>query len=74
VPRANTTDPDVQVMHNHKGYAAGYNGQIAVTADQVIIGARLSQHPDDRILLNLCVPRIPSMALTSRFARPALGP
>jgi hypothetical protein len=23
---------------------------------------------------NLCVPRIPSMALTSRFARPALGP
>jgi Transposase DDE domain len=52
VPRAGTTDPDVQVMHNHKGYAAGYNGQIAVTADQVIIGARLSQHPDDRTLLN----------------------
>ena len=25
-------------------------------------------------LCSLCVPRIPSMALTSRFARPALDP
>jgi hypothetical protein len=54
VPLADTTDPDVRVMHNHKGYAAGCNSQIAATADQVIIGARLSQHPDDRTLLNLC--------------------
>jgi transposase len=51
-PRANTTDPDVRVMHNHKGCVAGYNGQIVVTADQVIVGAMLSQHPVDRTLLH----------------------
>ena len=37
-PRANTTDPDVRVMRNQKGYVAGYNGQLVVTADQVIVG------------------------------------
>jgi len=30
-PRANTTDPDVRVMRNQKGYVAGYNGQLVVT-------------------------------------------
>ena len=44
-PRANITDPDVRVMRNQKGYAAGYNGQLVVTPDQVIVGAMLSQHP-----------------------------
>jgi Transposase DDE domain len=44
-PRADITDPDVRVMRNQKGYAAGYNGQLAVTADQVIVGAMLSRHP-----------------------------
>jgi transposase len=51
-PRANTTDPDVRVMRNQKGYVAGYNGQLVVTADQVIVGAMLSQHPVDRTLLH----------------------
>jgi transposase len=51
-PRANTTDPDVRVMRNQKGYVAGYNGQIVVTAQQVIVGAMLSQHPVDRTLLH----------------------
>jgi transposase len=51
-PRANITDPDVRVMRNQKGYVAGYNGQLVVTADQVIIGAMLSQHPVDRTLLH----------------------
>ena len=31
-PRANITDPDVRVMRNQKGYVAGYNGQLVVTA------------------------------------------
>ena len=30
----------------------GYNGQLAVTAHQVIVGAMLSQHPVDRTLLH----------------------
>jgi hypothetical protein len=51
-PRANITDPDVRVMRNQKGYVAGYNGQLVVTADQVIVGAMLSQHPAGRTLLH----------------------
>src|SRR5439155_11493675 len=50
-PRANITDPDVRVMRNQKGYVAGYNGQVMVTGQQVIVGAMLSQHPVDRTLL-----------------------
>jgi transposase len=51
-PRANITDPDCRVMRNQKGYVAGYNGQLVVTADQVIVGVMLSQHPVDRTLLH----------------------
>jgi hypothetical protein len=51
-PRANITDPDVRVMRNQKGYVAGYNGQLVVTADQVIVGAMRSQHPVGRTLLH----------------------
>ena len=51
-PRANITDPDVRVMRNQKGHVAGYNGQAVVTAEQVIVGAMLSQHPVDRTLLH----------------------
>jgi len=51
-PRANTTDPDVRVMRNQKGYVSGYNGQLVVTRQQVIVGAMLSQHPVDRTLLH----------------------
>jgi hypothetical protein len=32
-------------MRNQKGYAAGCNGQLVVTAGQVIVGAMLSRHP-----------------------------
>ena len=51
-PRANITDPDVRVMRNQKGYLAGYNGQLVVTCQQVIVGVMLSQHPVDRTLLH----------------------
>jgi hypothetical protein len=57
-PRANITDLDVRVMRNQKGYVAGYNGQLIVTCQQVIVGAMLSQHPVDRTqfhpLLDTC--------------------
>ena len=39
-------------MRNQKGYVAGYHGQLVVTADQVIVGAVLSQHPAGRTLLH----------------------
>jgi transposase len=51
-PRANITDPDVRVMRNQKGYVAGYNGQLVVTAEQIIVGVMLAQHPVDRTLLH----------------------
>jgi transposase len=51
-PRADATDPDVRVMRNQKGYVSGYNGQLVVTGQQVIVGAMLSQHPVDRTLLH----------------------
>jgi transposase len=70
-PRANTTDPDVRVMRNQKGYVAGYNGQIVVTADQVIVGAMLSQHPVDRTLLHP-MPGTCRQQLTEAGIRPKL--
>ena len=53
-PSRGRTSPTriVRVMRNQKGYVAGYNGQAVVTADQVIVGAMLSQHPVDRTLLH----------------------
>ena len=39
-------------MRNKKGYVSGYNGQLVVTEQQVIVGAMLSQHPVDRTLLH----------------------
>jgi hypothetical protein len=39
-------------MRNQKGHVAGYNGQAVVTAEQVIVGAMLSQYPVDRTLLH----------------------
>jgi hypothetical protein len=41
-------------MRNQKGYVAAYNGQFVVTAEQVIVGAMLSQHPVDHTLLHPC--------------------
>jgi transposase len=70
-PRANITDPDVRVMRNQKGYAAGYNGQAVVTAGQVIVGVMLSQHPVDRTMLHPLLDTC-RQQLTQAGIRPAL--
>ena len=70
-PRANITDPDVRVMRNQKGYVAGYNGQAVVTAQQVIVGVMLSQHPAGRTLLHP-VPGTCRQQLTQAGIRPEL--
>ena len=49
-------------MRNQKGYVAGYNGQAVVTAEQVIVGAMLSQHPVDRSLLHPFAGHLPPAA------------
>lgn len=35
---ANTTDPDSRVMPTRRGYAQGYNAQVAVTSDHISDG------------------------------------
>ena len=73
-PRANTTDPDVRVMRNQKGYVAGYNGQAVVTTDQVIVGAMLSQHPVDRTLLHPLPGHLPPAADRGRASARGCAP
>jgi transposase len=51
-PRASTTDPDSRRMKAKHGFVQGYNAQAAttpdqITADQIIVGQRVSQHPTD---------------------------
>lgn len=46
-PRVNTTDPDSAVQKTPKGYDQGYNGQLAVTHDQVIVAADLTADNND---------------------------
>lgn len=50
--KANTTDPDSRIMKTRSGYVQGYNAQAAVTEEQIIIAAELTQAaaapPNDR--------------------------
>jgi transposase len=46
-PRANVTDPDSRVLPTHNGWVQGYNGQFAITADQIILTSMISTNPND---------------------------
>jgi transposase len=43
----NLTDPDSRLMPSLHGWVQGYNAQLAVTDDQLIIGVRVVQDPGD---------------------------
>jgi hypothetical protein len=45
--QANVTDPDSRVMKTRQGYLQGYNGQVLVTEDQVVLAAELTQEAND---------------------------
>ncbi len=45
--QANLTDPQSRIMPTRKGWVQGYNAQLAVTADQIIIALSLGQNPAD---------------------------
>lgn len=47
-PRANTTDPDSRAMRCQHSLIQGYNAQAAVTGNQLIVGAMLSQQSNDQ--------------------------
>jgi transposase len=46
--RVNVTDPQSRVMPTRKGWLQGYNVQVGVTGDQLIVATRVSQHTNDR--------------------------
>lgn len=45
---ANTTDPQSRIMPTRKGFLQGYNAQIAVSADHVIVAVSLGQSTNDQ--------------------------
>jgi transposase len=45
--KANVTDPESRIMKTRSGYVQGYNAQAAVTEDQIIVAAELTQECND---------------------------
>jgi len=45
---ANTTDPQSRVMPTRRGFLQGYNAQVAVTSDQLIVAVQVGQSPNDQ--------------------------
>jgi hypothetical protein len=45
---ANTTDPQSRIMPTRRGFLQGYNAQVAVSADQVIVAVALGQSTNDQ--------------------------
>lgn len=46
-PRVNTTDPQSRIQPTRKGWIQGYNAQVAVTGDQLIVACSLGQSSAD---------------------------
>lgn len=45
---ANTTDPQSRIMPTRRGFLQGYNAQIAVTSDQLIVAVQVGQSSNDQ--------------------------
>jgi len=46
--KANPTDPDSRIMKSRHGYLQGYNGQVVVSQEQLIMAASLTQEANDQ--------------------------
>lgn len=70
-PRANVTDPGARVMKSKHTLVTGYNAQLAVTDDQVIVGATVVQvSPDVGLLpmvLDTCRSQLMSATIDPRL-------
>ena len=44
---ANITDPQSRLMPTRRGFLQGYNAQVAVTSDQMIVAVQVGQSPND---------------------------
>lgn len=49
--KANLTDPESRIMNTRTGWVQGYNAQLAVTADHLILALMLTQDPNDMACL-----------------------
>lgn len=45
--KANVTDPESRIMKTPSGYVQGYNAQAAVTREQIIVAAEVTQEAND---------------------------
>lgn len=45
--KANITDPDSRIMKTRQGYIQGYNAQVVVTEDQIIVAAEVTVKEND---------------------------
>lgn len=45
--KANVTDPESRIMKTRTGYVQGYNAQVVVTQDQLILAADVTQEAND---------------------------
>jgi transposase len=70
--RANSTDPQARTVKTKHTLIVGYNAQAVVTADQVIVGATVSQKEVDRNLLHPTLD-ITRRQLTEAGIRPRLN-
>jgi len=59
---ANTTDPQSRIMPTRKGFLQGYNAQMAVSADQLILAVSLGQSTNDQACF------VPMMHATQKAA------
>lgn len=45
--KANVTDPESRIMKTRSGYVQGYNAQAAVTEEQIVVAAEVTQDAND---------------------------
>lgn len=67
--RANATDPDSRMMKTRAGWTLGYNGQVVVAADGLIVASELTQEAADATQLGPMI-----AAAVATVAAAGLGP
>jgi hypothetical protein len=67
---ANITDPDSRLMSSTKGWVQGYNAQAAVTTDQFVVAAEVTNHATDAKLLEPMVNAITTNLATAGALEP----
>jgi len=55
--KVNLTDPESRIMKARNGYVQGYNAQLVVTGDQIIVAAEVTQDQNDVRQLHLMLNR-----------------